>query len=397
MTLTLLLDLDDTLLETNTATFIPAYFQALSKYLNEYLQPEIMLSALMAGTKSMLASEDPAHTLQEVFEAEFYPKLGIPKVQLNEKIEYFYDHMFPELESITKRREGARELVDAAFAKGYRVVIATDPLFPRKATYHRVRWAGFDPERFELISSFETFHFTKTHPAYYAEVLGRLGWPDGPVLMVGNDVERDLAPAVKLGIKAYHVDDNPDPVRDNKQARKGSLTDLRAWLESADLTSLEPSFKTINAILAILASTPAVLHSLTADLSPKVWGQKTSPNDWAMIELICHLRDTEREVHHLQINTLLDDPKPFVPRPEAAVWAKQRNYLHEDGVTAGREFTSARIKTLEMLRSLTPEIWARAARHAIFGPTNFMEVIGFMADHDRMHIQQAWNILKALQ
>ena len=52
-------------------------------------------------------------------------------------------------------------LIDWAFSRGYRIAIATDPLFPRKATYHRLRWAGFDPERFELISSFEHFHFTK--------------------------------------------------------------------------------------------------------------------------------------------------------------------------------------------------------------------------------------------
>jgi hypothetical protein len=44
---------------------------------------------------------------------------------------------------------------------------------------------------------------------------------------------------------------------------------------------------------------------------------------------------------------------------------------------------------------LNPDVWSREARHAIFGPTNFMEIVGFMADHDRMHIQQAWNILKA--
>jgi len=396
MTLTLLLDLDDTLLETNTETFIPAYFQALSKYLNEYVQPEIMLPALMAGTKSMLASEDPARTLQEVFEAEFYPKLGIPKAELNEKIEYFYDHIFPGLESVTKKREGASELVDRAFAKGYRVVIATDPLFPRKATYHRVRWAGFDPKRFDMISSFETFHFTKSHPAYYAEVLGRLGWPDGPVLMVGNDVERDLIPAEKLGIKAYHFDAASTSMNINESDRRGNLFDLRSWLNSADLNTLEPSYKTKDAILAILASTPAVLHSLTSDLSPKAWSHEPTPNDWAMIELICHLRDTEREVHHLQINTLLEDTKPFVPRPDAAVWAKQRNYLNEDGRVAVKEFTSARIKTLEMLQGQESEIWSRTARHAIFGPTNFTEVVGFMADHDRMHIQQAWNTLKSL-
>ena len=41
--------------------------------------------------------------------------------------------------------------------------------------------------------------------------------------------------------------------------------------------------------------------------------------------------------------------------------------------------------------------WWREARHAIFGPSNFLEIVGFMADHDRLHIQQAWNTLKALK
>jgi hypothetical protein len=47
-----------------------------------------------------------------------------------------------------------------------------DPLFP-----------GGDLERGWAIGpivsphpSFETFHFTKSHPAYLAEMLGRLGW-----------------------------------------------------------------------------------------------------------------------------------------------------------------------------------------------------------------------------
>jgi FMN phosphatase YigB (HAD superfamily) len=396
MTLTLLLDLDDTLLETNIENFIPAYFQALSNYLNEYVKPEIMLPALMAGTKSMLVSEDPSRTLQDVFEADFYPKLGIPKVQLLEQIDYFYDNIFPGLESLTKRREGAMELVNAAFAKGYRVVVATDPLFPRKATYHRIRWAGLDPDRFAMISSFETFHFTKSHPAYYAEVLGRLGWPDGPVLMVGNDVERDLVPAQKLGIKAYHINGTITSSNNNDEIREGNLFNLKTWLDSTDLDKLEPNFKSREAFLAILASTPAVLQSLTLSLSSKAWSHEPTLDDWSMIELICHLRDTEREVHHLQIKTLLEESKPFVPRPDAAVWAKQRKYLNEDGQKALGEFTSARKETLEILRHLSDESWSRPARHAIFGPTNFLEVVGFMGDHDKMHIQQAWNTLKSL-
>jgi hypothetical protein len=38
----------------------------------------------------------------------------------------------------------------------------------------------------------------------------------------------------------------------------------------------------------------------------------------------------------------------------------------------------------------------RKARHAIFGPTDVTEIISFVADHDRMHIQQAWKTLKSL-
>ncbi len=51
MTLTLLLDLDDTLLNTNLDSFIPAYFQALAKELAPQIAPELMFRALISGTR----------------------------------------------------------------------------------------------------------------------------------------------------------------------------------------------------------------------------------------------------------------------------------------------------------------------------------------------------------
>ena len=394
MTLTLLLDLDDTLLETNMGAFIPAYFQALSKHLAKYVQPEKMLPALMKGTELMLASEDPTRTLQEVFEGYFYPQLGVPKEQLQHVIEQFYDEVFPSIGVVTKKREGAVDLVNWAFSQGYRVAIATDPLFPRKAVYHRIRWAGLDPERFELVSSFETFHFTKSHPAYYAEVLGQLGWPNEPVLMVGNDAEHDLKPAQSLGLKTYHVNEVSASGSGPEAAGSGKLSDLRFWLESTDPASLEPSIQTPAAILAVMSSTPAVLQSLVASVSDSVWPHKPVADEWALVEVVCHLRDTEREIHQMQINTLLEQSEPFIPRPDSTVWAKERNYLKEDGRKALQDFASARMETLAKLKGLDDVVWKQKARHAIFGPTHFREVIGFMAEHDRLHIQQAWDILK---
>jgi hypothetical protein len=76
------------------------------------------------------------------------------------------------------------------------------------------------------------------------------------------------------------------------------------------------------------------------------------------------------------------------------VWANQREYMHEDCATALKEFNQARRDTLKKLKEISD--WSRKARHAIFGPTNFLEVVGFIAEHDRLHIHQAWHTLKKM-
>jgi len=395
MSLTLLLDLDDTLLNTNLDVFVPGYFQTIGAHLADHVAPETMLRALVNGMNVMNTSEDPAQTLMESFDAAFYGKIGIQKQELAAVFDDFYDHVFPTLAEHTEKIDEAAALIDWALSRGYRVAIATDPLFPRKATYHRVRWAGIDPDRVELISTFEHFHFTKTNPAYYAEVLGRLGWPDGPVLMVGNDVDRDLAPAHKLGLATYLVETGTAS-SSTFEAGRGKLADLRPWLESTDLSTLEPSFRSKDAILAIMLSTPAVLHGLTTPLDDSSWRHEPTRDDWAMNEIVCHLRDTEREIHQLQLKLLLERDGAFIPRPETGIWANEREYLNVNGTSALAEFTSARLDMLKTLKEQDDSMWSRKARHAIFGPTNFLEVIGFIADHDRLHIQQAWKTLQSI-
>ena len=403
MSLTLLFDLDDTLLDTNLEAFVPAYFQALASHLADRISADNLVGALVQGLSLMNESIDPARTLQEVFESDFYTKLGISKEELTDVIEEFYDDIFPTLRAHTRQRPEAVPLVEWALSCGFRVAIATDPLFPRKATYHRVRWAGLDPAQLELVSTFEQFHFSKTHPAYFAEVLGLLGWPDGPVLVVGNDVQRDLMPAQRLGLKTYLVDGDSasrlgpfDIAQGEFVVGRGKLTDFRPWLESINLSTLEPSFESRASILGIMTSTPAILRSLSSSLTTEEWRHEPTRDDWAVNEIICHLRDTEIEIHQLQLDLMLAQASAFIPRPDTSVWANEREYLNVDGPTALADFTSTRLLNLNKLNNLDSEIWSRKARHAIFGPTNFLEVISFMADHDRMHIQQAWRTLKSL-
>jgi hypothetical protein len=145
-----------------------------------------------------------------------------------------------------------------------------------------------------------------------------------------------------------------------------------------------------------MISTPAVLRSLSSSLTKEQWRQEPTREDWAMNEIICHLRDTEREIHQMQINLMIEREGAFIPRPDSGVWASEREYLNFDGKTALTEFALSRIDNIKTLKGLQDEIWARSARHAIFGPTDFLEVISFMTDHDRLHVHQAWKTLNSV-
>ena len=94
MTLTLLLDLDDTLLNTNLHSFIPAYFQALANELAPQITPTLMFRALISGTQLMNESQDFSRTLKEIFDAEFYPQINVSRGELDSAIENFYDNIF---------------------------------------------------------------------------------------------------------------------------------------------------------------------------------------------------------------------------------------------------------------------------------------------------------------
>ena len=91
-------------------------------------------------------------------------------------------------------------------AKGLRVALATNPLFPAVATESRIRWAGLDLKDFDLVTTYENSSFCKPNPAYYKEIMEKLGVSAEECVMVGNDVQEDGA-AAKLGMRVFILTD----------------------------------------------------------------------------------------------------------------------------------------------------------------------------------------------
>ncbi|MFU8771728.1 MAG: DinB family protein [Anaerolineales bacterium] len=401
MTLTLLLDLDDTLLINNMETFLPAYFQSLGKYMAHHESPQRFISTLTNAAGAMIANDQPDRTLQEAFNAAFFPILGLNAEQVTEDYETFYLNEFPSLQPLTNFSPKAHQLVKDALNRDFTLVIATNPLFPRIAIEERMRWAGISTKDIpiKLITSFETFHFSKPNLAYYAEILARLGWPERASLMVGDDLENDILPANRLGIPAFWV--KPDGAFHLEEhystpLATGSIDQIIPWLDQIPIEELQPSFNYPDAYLAVLKSTPACLASFFEQISNDIWKQKPQEGEWCLTEIICHLRDVEKEVNLPRLKKAIQELNPFLPGMDTDPWANERQYIQQDGPIALSEFVQARLETLELFNSLSSEDWIRPVRHAIFGPTQLEELAKINAGHDRMHVRQVYQTLKAL-
>lgn len=392
MTLTLLLDLDDTLLSNDINTFLPAYLKALGRHMASYVAPERMVRQLLAATQVMVANNVPGRTLEKTFDEAFYPPLGLEKEAMRPVLEDFYENIFPSLQPLTQPRPEAIRMVEAALAKGHTLVVATNPIFPRKAILHRLCWAGLPSEQvpFALITDYSRFHFAKPNPAFFAEILAQLGWPDQPAVVIGNSLPDDLLPAAQLGLPVFWVNEQPEPLPADLHSLsdQGSMASVFDWVERVESAGVRQGAQAPHSLLARLKSTPAAVDTICKDLTARQWQERPQPGEWSVTEILCHLRDVDQEVNIPRIEKLTAEVSPFIAGINTDNWASERDYLHQDGQAALSGFITARTQLIERLESLPESNWQRIARHAIFGPTTMQELVGFTTTHDRTHIQQ---------
>lgn len=199
----ILFDLDGTLLPLDMDSFLVKYMQALAEKVQ--METSLFSRELMASTMKMI-SNDGSATNMEVFAEDFFPRFTTEQQELELLIAEFYKEDFPKLGARIKPDPRAKNAVEAAFACGCQVVIATNPVFPQSAILERMKWAGVANFPYSLITSYEEMHWAKPNPNYYHEIAERIGVNPQEALMIGNDVEEDLV-AAELGMKTFLVDE----------------------------------------------------------------------------------------------------------------------------------------------------------------------------------------------
>lgn len=237
----LLFDLDGTILPMNMDLFMAAYLKAISGYMKDYLPPEQFLLYLQTATRAMIDNRDPQLTNEEVFDRVFFQLSALSKEKTKLAFADFYRREFPSLIRLTWPSPLPALILDTALKKGYRLVIATNPVFPLVAIRERLRWAGVDRFPYSLITSFENMHFCKPHPEYYQEILSLLSARPEECIMIGNDTDEDL-PAGQLGLTTYLV---ADCLRNRNRQKffpdySGSLAELLHFVRNLPELTLAP-------------------------------------------------------------------------------------------------------------------------------------------------------------
>ena len=201
-----LFDLDGTLLPMDQDDFTESYFSNLAaKAATKGYQPNALIDTVWAGTAAMVKN-DGTKTNEAVFWELFAAKYGGDALNDIPFFEEFYRTDFQKAKELCGFAPMAKDIVHSLKARGLRVILATNPLFPAIATESRIRWAGLEPDDFELYTTYENSRHCKPNPEYYNDIMQELNLTAEECVMVGNDVVEDMI-AETLGMKVFLLTD----------------------------------------------------------------------------------------------------------------------------------------------------------------------------------------------
>lgn len=202
---TIFFDLDGTLLPMDQEKFIQSYFSRLARKMAGVIDPKQLVEVIWKGTAAMVTN-DGQKTNEEVFWQVFDRETGLDHRDLEADFIDYYTVEFNEAVEACSPTPLAAEIVRILKEKGYSIILATNPIFPRIATENRIRWAGLNAADFEWITTFEVCHYGKPNPLYFQEIVERMQLNASECIMIGNDVKEDL-PARTLGMEGWLITD----------------------------------------------------------------------------------------------------------------------------------------------------------------------------------------------
>ncbi len=372
-----LLDLENSLLDQPSHQFAATFRRAFAQHLEEQTGIKSADGVLRRAMQKLNGRRDFVSSNDEIMTSSIAADLNASVSDIQLKLGSLYQASYAQARSAARAALGARQLVETLLDQGLAVAVVSNPIYRESAIVQRLQWAGLGDfiESFAFLSSSENMHFAKADPPFYAELIARVGIEPDEALLVADKRQNDHLPAETVGLHTWLVENATD---------SGSLLEhvqCAGWQQRYSgrplrETMLKPQF------LGNLGA----LFGLLSEVKEHQWQQKPDPNEWSIVQILCHLAETETAVHQTRLQEILRVENPFIralppPGPDMPTCSDCPREVAE-------EFREKRLSTLELIAELAPEDWLRPARHSIFGLTNLLEMAYFTAQHDRLHISQ---------
>ena len=208
-----------------------AFEKETLKRMNDFFEKKfpgkgkVIVTAVGCGIESM-KKNDGKQSNELVYWQAFEQACGYKRAELEPLFFEFYRTDYARIGDDYVPDENMKELVHLLEAKGYQLIVATNPLVPQIANQQRVLWSGTGDVNWLEITSFENYSSAKPNVRFYQEICERFHLEPKECLMVGNSI-RDDGAAQELGMEFYLIlnEDSAEAVQDYR-GRKGSRKDL---------------------------------------------------------------------------------------------------------------------------------------------------------------------------
>lgn len=228
-------DLDGTLLPMDTNHFMNLYAKSITQAFDSFEESEMIFPQIMTSI-GVTVKDKNNKCNYDVFFDHFESHMPQSRDVYIPVFDKFYQSAFDQVRASTYVSNDIVKAVSILKEKGYRLIIATNPIFPMAANRRRIQWAGLEFNDFDHVTSFESNHFCKPHLEFYQEVLDHNDLRAEEVLMVGNDVQEDLC-IKALGASTYLINDHKidrHPETAIQTDHQGSYNDFLHFVEGLD-------------------------------------------------------------------------------------------------------------------------------------------------------------------
>jgi hypothetical protein len=148
------------------------------------------------------------------------------------------------------------------------------------------------------------------------------------------------------------------------------------------------SFLEWGQLLAVLTESPDWVADRLERNADDLWRWRPGPGRWSALEVLCHLRDTDRDVFLPRLGIMLAERSPEFPDVDMSGWEVARAYNEQSPAAVLEEWSEARRAVLARLAPLGRADWARVGIHRVRGPYPLAELARYWGDHDLSHRRQ---------